>query len=208
MTGGTGQDYESAASGMTPHGLHLDYDMDFQSQRVGDIAPNLMSPLLPTLVSDLLCLEGPQSVGPPPPQLTLPQAPSQLPPTKEPNDQETYSPGSPSSNKGDSMSAMSFKLEAPTLLKVCLLFKKGKKTKSSEAPDEEPASQLGFPFGDDDDDGSIVTVSDEDGSNKGGAGTSTQQSAPASGQKQGLEDQTLESLTPKKPAMEEASIPP
>ena len=93
MAGGAGWDHESAAGGTTPHGLHLNYDVDFQSRRVGDIAPTLTSPLLPTLVSDLSHLEGPHSAGPPPPQSTLLQAPSQLPPSKEADDQETYSPG-------------------------------------------------------------------------------------------------------------------
>ena len=79
------------------------------------------------------------------------------------------------------MSVMSSKLETPTLLKVQLPFKKGKKTESRGAPDKEPASQPGFPFGDDDDEGSVITVSDEDGSDKGGTSTSTHQSAPTSG---------------------------
>ena len=70
-TGDMDQAHESAASGATPHGLHLDYDVEFQSWRVGDIVPTLTSPLLPNLVSDLLWLEGPQSMGPPLPQSTL-----------------------------------------------------------------------------------------------------------------------------------------
>ena len=33
---------------MTPLGLHLNYDMEFRSQKVGDIPPALTSPLLPS----------------------------------------------------------------------------------------------------------------------------------------------------------------
>ena len=39
-----------------PSGLHLDYDLDFQTQRVDDIAPTLTSPLLSGLISNIhLC---------------------------------------------------------------------------------------------------------------------------------------------------------
>ena len=40
-----------------PSGLHLDYDLDFQTWRVDDIAPTLTSPLLSGLVSNI-CLRG------------------------------------------------------------------------------------------------------------------------------------------------------
>ena len=41
---------------MVPSGLHLDYDLDFQTWRVDDIAPTLTSPLLSGLVSNIgLC---------------------------------------------------------------------------------------------------------------------------------------------------------
>ena len=124
-------------------------------------------------------------MGPPPPQLTLLRPPSQLPqsqqpPSQEPDGQETYSPGSPSSDEGDSMSARSSKLQTPTLLKVRLPLKKGKKTKPGGTPDKEPTSQPGFPFGDDNEEESVITVSDEEGSDKVGASTSIHQSVPTS----------------------------
>ena len=41
---------------MVPSGLHLDYDLDFQTRRVDDIAPTLTSPRLSGLVSNIhLC---------------------------------------------------------------------------------------------------------------------------------------------------------
>ena len=40
-----------------PHGLHLDYDLDFQTRRVDDVAPTLTSPLLSSLVGNICQLE-------------------------------------------------------------------------------------------------------------------------------------------------------
>ena len=65
---------------LTPHGLHLNYDVEFQSQRVGDIAPTLTSPLLPNLVKELLWPEKPKPARPMLPSADLPQPPSQPPP--------------------------------------------------------------------------------------------------------------------------------
>ena len=47
------------------HGLHLDYDLDFQTQRVDDIAPTLTSPLLHGLVGNIRHLERPEIPGEP-----------------------------------------------------------------------------------------------------------------------------------------------
>ena len=44
---GTGQ---GSASSTTPLGLHLNYDMEFRSRKVGDIPPALTSPLLPSFL--------------------------------------------------------------------------------------------------------------------------------------------------------------
>ena len=48
---------------VTPHvvhpGLHQDYDLDFQMQRVDDIAPTLTSPLLSGLISNIRLLGRP-----------------------------------------------------------------------------------------------------------------------------------------------------
>ena len=59
---------------VTPHvvhpGLHQDYNLDFQMQRVDDIAPTLLSPMLAGLVSSV-CLTGRPSVpkGPASPKM-------------------------------------------------------------------------------------------------------------------------------------------
>ena len=38
---------------VVPHGLHLDYDLDFRNRRVDDVAPTLTSPLLSSLIGNL-----------------------------------------------------------------------------------------------------------------------------------------------------------
>ena len=48
-----------------PHGLHLDYDLDFRTRRVDDIAPTLTSPLLSGLVGNIRQLERPRIPGEP-----------------------------------------------------------------------------------------------------------------------------------------------
>ena len=45
---------------LVPHWLHLDYDLDFQTRRVDDVAPTLTSPLLSGLVGNIRQLERPE----------------------------------------------------------------------------------------------------------------------------------------------------
>ena len=52
-------------STVVPHGLHLDYDLDFQTRRVNDIAPTLTYPLLSGLVGNIRQLESPEIPGEP-----------------------------------------------------------------------------------------------------------------------------------------------
>ena len=63
----TGRDInlEQVARDMLPPGLHLDYDLDFQTRRVDDIAPTLTCPLLSGLVGDISQLEKPEIPGKP-----------------------------------------------------------------------------------------------------------------------------------------------
>ena len=46
-------DLEQATVNVVPSGLHLDYDLDFRTRRVDDIAPTLTSPLLSGLISNI-----------------------------------------------------------------------------------------------------------------------------------------------------------
>ena len=58
-------DLGQVMSTVVPHGLHLDYDLDFQTRRVDDIAPALTSPLLPSLIGNIHQLERPEIPGEP-----------------------------------------------------------------------------------------------------------------------------------------------
>ena len=58
-------DLEQVMCTVVPPGLHLDYDLDFQTRRVDDIAPTLTSPLLSGLVGNIHQLEKPEIPGKP-----------------------------------------------------------------------------------------------------------------------------------------------
>ena len=64
-TEGRDIDLGQVMSTMVPHGLHLDYDLDFQTRRVDDVAPTLTSPLLPGLIGNIRQLERPEIPGEP-----------------------------------------------------------------------------------------------------------------------------------------------
>ena len=53
-------DLEHATPNVMHPGLHLDYDLDFRTQRVDDIAPTLTSPLLSGLISNIHLLGRPE----------------------------------------------------------------------------------------------------------------------------------------------------
>ena len=50
---------------MVPPGLHLDYDLDFRTRRVADIASTLTSPLLSSLVGNICQLKKSEIPGKP-----------------------------------------------------------------------------------------------------------------------------------------------
>ena len=54
-----------AASTVVPHGLHLDYDLDFQTRRADDVPPVLTSPSLSGLIDNIRQLERPEIPGEP-----------------------------------------------------------------------------------------------------------------------------------------------
>ena len=56
-------DLEQVMHTMVPPGLHLDYDLDFQTRRVDVIAPTLTSPLLSGLIGNICQLEKPEIPG-------------------------------------------------------------------------------------------------------------------------------------------------
>ena len=59
-TEGRDIDLEQVTHTVVPLRLHLDYDLDFQTRRVDDIAPTLTSPLLSSLVGNICQLEKPE----------------------------------------------------------------------------------------------------------------------------------------------------
>ena len=52
-------DLEQVTHTVVPLGLHLDYELDFQTRRVDDIAPTLTFPLLSGLVENIRELDRP-----------------------------------------------------------------------------------------------------------------------------------------------------
>ena len=64
-TEGRDVDLEQVTSTVVPHRLHLDYDLNFQTRRVDDVAPTLISPLLPGLIGNICQLERPEIPGEP-----------------------------------------------------------------------------------------------------------------------------------------------
>ena len=65
MTEGRDIDLRWVTSTVVPHGLHLDYDLDFQNRRVDDVAPTFTTPLLSSLVGNLQQFERPEVPGKP-----------------------------------------------------------------------------------------------------------------------------------------------
>ena len=64
-TEGRDIDLGQVMSTVVPHGLHLDYDLDFQNRRVDDVAPTFTSPLLSGLIGNLQQFERPEVPGEP-----------------------------------------------------------------------------------------------------------------------------------------------
>ena len=58
-------DLEQVTHTVVPPRLHLDYDLDFRTRRVDDIAPTLTSALLSSLVGNIRQLEKPEIPGKP-----------------------------------------------------------------------------------------------------------------------------------------------
>ena len=54
---------EQVTRTVMPHGLHLDYDLDFQTRRIDDVAPTLTSPLLSGLIGNIRQLDRPVIPG-------------------------------------------------------------------------------------------------------------------------------------------------
>ena len=170
---GTGQ---GSASSTTPLGLHLNYNMEFRSRRVGDIPPALTSPLLPSFP----ILEKPRPREPPPPP-----AAQQW--------EEADSPWSPSPDEEDEADTQPHRQKMP----VQFPFQKRKAAGPQGTPSKESTGR--FSVSSDKDDESVVTVSD-DGSDPDGASTSTGRTVPTSSRRRRQEGKPSDAPPMKKPA--------
>ena len=170
---GTGQ---GSASSMTPLGLHLNYNMEFRSRRVGDIPPVLTSPLLPSFP----ILEKPRPREPPPP-----------PAAQQP--EEADSPRSPLPGEEDEADTQPHRQK----MQVQFPFQKRKVAGPQGTPSKEYTGW--FSISTDKDDESVITVSD-DGSDPDGASTSTGRTVPTSSRRRRREGEPSDAPPTKKPA--------
>ena len=174
---------QGSASSMTPLGLHLDYSMEFRSQRVGDIPPALTSSLLPSFPF----LEKPRPGEPPPP-----------PAAQQP--EETDSPQSPLPDEEGEAD-----IQPPRQkMLVQFPFQKRKVAGPQGTPSRESTGWFGVSS--DKEDESVVTVSD-DGSDPDGASTSTGRTVPTSSRKRSREGGPFDAPPMKKPADRDETAP-
>ena len=174
---------QGSASSTTPLGLHLDYSMEFQSQRVGDIPPALTSSLLPSFP----VLEKPRPREPPPP-----------PAAQQP--EETDSPQSPLPDEEGKADIQPHRQK----MLVQFPFQKRKAAGSQGTPNQESTGQFGISS--DKEDASVITVSD-DGSDLDGASTSTGRTVPTSSRKRSREGGPSDVPPTKKPADRDETAP-
>ena len=183
-TAGRDIDLEQVAHNVLPPRLHLDYDLNFQTRRVDDIAPTLTPPLLSGLVGDIRQLKKPE----------IPKKPTSLKaeeglwghggaPAKP------DAPG-PSHNSGMVPQMQAGKVEA-------------KENEPHEQGENDPDQTLLEP---DLEEIAAVVILDDDEADLPidmPQTASMPKSEPALSQKQPLEDRSPCSLPPKKRAMEE-----
>ena len=174
---------QGSASSTTPLGLHLDYSMEFRSQRVGDIPPALTSSLMPSFPF----LEKPRPGEPPSP-----------PAAQQP--EETDSPQSPLPDEEGEVDIQPHRQK----MLVQFPFQKRKAAGPQGTPSKESTGQFGISS--DKEDESVVTVSD-DGSDPDGASTSTGRTVPTSSRKRSREGGPSNAPPTKKPADRDETAP-
>ena len=174
---------QGSTSSTTPLGLHLNYSMEFRSQRVGDIPPALMSSLLPSFPT----LEKPRPGEPPPP-----------PAAQQP--EETDSPQSPLPDEEGEVDIQPHQQK----MLVQFPFQKRKGAGQQGTPSKESTGRFGISS--DKEDESVVTVSDN-GSDPDGASTSTGRTVPTSSRKRSREGGPSDAPPTKKPADRDETAP-
>ena len=183
-------DLRQVMSTVVPHGLHLDYDLDFRTRRVDDVAPTLTSPLLSSLVGNIRQLDRPaitrepasfkaaenlwgQSRAPPKPDVSSPSHDDGV------ASKRWESKGEAQENEPPGQG------ESP-------------QDQHSSKPDQPEITEIVISEGEEVD----ITI-------KGPQGSSTSRSEPAQSRKQHLEDWSSHPSPPKKRATggEEKSMP-
>ena len=178
---------------VTPHvvhpGLHQDYDLDFQMQRVDDIAPTLTSPMLSGLVSSVHFLGRPE----------VPRGPAS-PKTEEGLWGPSRAPAGP-----DSPGPSRIRRSAPPV-RVAKVETEGDKLGEQGGIDLDQTLPGFNP-----EDAAAVIISDDDKTSfpiDTPQAVSTPKVEPVWGQKRPLEDRSPRSSPPKKRATEEKEESP
>ena len=184
-------DLEQVACNVLPPGLHLDYDLDFRTRRVDDIASTFTPPLLSGLVGDIRQLKKPEIPGKPASLKVEEGLWGRSGAPAKPD-----APG-PSRNGGIVPQMQTGKVEA-------------KENKLGEQGENDPDQTLLEP---DPEEVAAVMISDDDEADLPidmPQAASTPKSEPVLSQKQPLEDRSPCSSPPKKWATEEEerSTPP
>ena len=168
-------------STVVPHELHLDYDLDFQTRRVDDVAPTFTSPLLPGLIGNIHQLE----------RLGIPGEPASFK-----ADEDLWGHGrappkpdvpSPSHDDGVASKRQASKGEA----------QENEPPGQGESPRDQPPSEPDQP------EITEIVISEEDEGDitiEEPQGSSTPRSEPAQSQKRYLEDRSPHPSPPKKRA--------
>ena len=174
---------QGSTSSTTPLGLHLDYSMEFQSRRVGDIPPALTS----SLSSSFPFLEKPRPEEPPSP-----------PAAQQP--EETDSPQSPLPDKEGEADSQ------PHCQKLLVQFPFQKREAAGPQGTPSKESTGRYCISSDKEDESVITVSDDE-SDPDGASTSTWRTVPTFSRKRNREGGLADAPPTKKLADGEETAP-
>ena len=178
-TEGRDTDLGQVTSTVVPHRLHLDYDLDFQTRRVDDIAPTFTSPLLPSLIGNIYQLE----------RLRIPRQPASFKADEDLWGHSRAPPKpdvpSPSQDDGVSSKRQGSKEEA----------QENEPPGQGESPQDQPPSESDQP------EITEIVISEEDDIDitiEEPQGSSTSRSESAQSQKRHLEDRSPHPSPPKK----------
>ena len=175
---------------MVPHGLHLDYDLDFQTRRADDVAPTLTSPLLSGLIGNIHQLERPG----------IPEEPASFKADEDlwGHGRAPPKPDVPSPSHDDGVASKRRASKEEALENEPPGQGESPQDQPPPEPDQPEIMEIVISEGDESD----ITIEEPQGS-------STPRSGPARSRKRHLEDQSPHPSPPKKRATrgEEKSMP-